>query len=85
MKDLQEATAKICELKGENLALLALLACLVKASSPYERKAFPDAFERELESARIEWLNSDVSEHVSIGLENMATAIHSLLASQSRN
>ena len=84
MKDLQEATVKICELKGENLALLALLACLVKASSPYERNAFPDAFERELESARIEWLNSDVSEHVSVGLENMATAIHSLLASQSR-
>ena len=78
MKDVQEATAKICELKGENLALLALLACLVKASSPYERKAFPDALERELESARIEWLNSDVSEHVAIGLENMATAIHSL-------
>jgi hypothetical protein len=84
MKDLQEATVKICELKGENLALLALLACLVKTASPYERKAFPDAFERELESARIEWLNSDVSEYVSVGLENMATAIHSLLASQSR-
>ena len=48
MKDLQEATVKICELKGENLALLALLSCLVKASSPYERNAFPDAFEREL-------------------------------------
>jgi hypothetical protein len=29
-------------------------------------------------------LNSDVSEYVSVGLENMATAIHSLLASQSR-
>lgn len=84
MKDLQEATVKICELKGENLALLALLACLVKASSPYERKAFPDAFEQELESARIECLNSDVSEYVSVGLENMATAIRSLLDSQSR-
>lgn len=82
METLQDATVKICELKGKNLAQLALLACLVEFLPPAARAALPDAFERELELARTMLLNSFVSEHIADGLENAATSIRLLLASQ---
>ncbi|WP_107692568.1 hypothetical protein [Nitrosospira sp. Nsp2] len=82
METLQDATVKICELKGENLALFSLLACLVKALPPHVQQSLPDSFEREVESARVVCMNSAVSEHVSVGLESMADAIHSLLSSR---
>lgn len=82
MNSLQEATVKIRELKGENRALLALLACLVKVSSPYVREELPDAFERELESARTILLNQVESEDAFVGLEAMAVSVRMLLASR---
>ncbi|SEN72259.1 hypothetical protein SAMN05216404_106190 [Nitrosospira multiformis] len=84
METLQDATVKICELKGENLALCSLLACLVKALPSHVQQSLPSAFEKELETARVVCMNSVVSEHVSVGLERMADAIHSLLTSQTR-
>ena len=84
MKDLQEATVKICELKGENISHLALLACLVRALPMEKRALLPIAFEQEIENARTVLLNSEISDHVLIGLETSASSIQTLLASQSR-
>lgn len=84
MKDLQEATVKICELKDENLSQLALLACLVRVLPIEKRVLLPVAFEQEIESARTMLLNSEISDHVLVGLETSVSSIQTLLASQSR-
>lgn len=82
MQDLQEATEKICELKGENMAILALLACVIRAL-PVDRRAFlPASFSEEIELARTVILNSGSGDHVLVGLETLTGAIQTLLTAK---
>jgi hypothetical protein len=82
MRDLQEATEKICELKGENMALLALLACVIRALPLDRRTVLPASFSEEIELARTVLLNSESGDHVLAGFETLTGAIETLLAAK---
>lgn len=80
METLQNALAKLSELKGENFALLCLLICLIKSLPNERRENLENDFEKEIELIRVEWLNSTLSEHFVTGLENTLIAIRLLLS-----
>ncbi len=61
------------------------LACLVRALPIEKRALLPVAFEQEIESARTMLLNSEISDHVLVGLETSAFSIQTLLASVVRH
>jgi len=64
MKNLQEATERICELKGSLVALDALLPALVDGLSPSVRAQLAQAFDTRAEAARTMMLHADISELV---------------------
>ncbi|MCA8213701.1 hypothetical protein LGN20_07265 [Burkholderia cepacia] len=59
MKDLQEATEKICELKGENMALLAVVDALLRSMPQDQLDRFIAAHTEASEVGRVTLLNSD--------------------------
>lgn len=63
MKDLQEATEKICELKGSLLLLDTLLMSLIQVLPPEVRTAARLRFEVNAEVARTVLLHASISEH----------------------
>jgi hypothetical protein len=63
MKDLQEATEKICELKGSLLVLDTLLMSLVQVLPQDMRAALRQRFEAHAEIARTVLLHAPISEH----------------------
>lgn len=80
METLQNALAKLSELKGENFALLCLLICLIKSLPTDKRENLQNDFEKEIELIRVEWLNSNISDHFVTGLENTMIIIRLLLS-----
>lgn len=69
MKNLQEATERICELKGSLIALDALMPALIEALPPSARAALSNAFEARAEAARTILLNADISDIVLASFE----------------
>ena len=63
MKDLQEATEKICELKGSLVAVDVLLTALCKALPETDRNDLLAAVTRNAEVARTVLLHAPISEH----------------------
>jgi hypothetical protein len=62
MKNLQDATEKICELKGNLVALDTLLSAMVSAMSPDMRQTLLRTFESHAEVARTVMLHAPISE-----------------------
>lgn len=63
MKNLQEATERICELKGNLIALDALVTALLQAMPIAVRGDLLRTFEGHAEMARTVLLNTPTSEH----------------------
>lgn len=64
MKNLQEATERICELKGSLVALDALVPALIEALGGSTRARLMNAFDAHAEAARTVLLYADVSDLV---------------------
>ena len=64
MKNLQEATERICELKGSLLALDALVPAVVAALSAPARARLIASFDEHAEAARTVLLHADISDVV---------------------
>lgn len=80
MKNLQEATEMICDLKGSVVALDAVLTALV-AQMPIEaRSGLLAQFVGNAELARTVLLHADISEHTIAGFERDAKRFASLIA-----
>jgi hypothetical protein len=62
MKNLQDATEKICELKGSLVAMDALLASILKVLPDAARRDLRDAFVEHSEVARTILLHTPISE-----------------------
>ncbi|MDP1648309.1 MAG: hypothetical protein Q8M01_08935 [Rubrivivax sp.] len=63
MKNLQEATERICELKGNLIALDALVTALLQAMPAAARSDLLRTFAGHAEVARTVLLNTPTSEH----------------------
>lgn len=63
MNNLQEATEKICELKGGLLALDAVVTTLVTLLPPAQLAGLAQAFDQHAELARTVLLHAPISEH----------------------
>lgn len=64
MKNLQEATERICELKGSLIALDALVPAVIGAVPDAARARIADAFDAHSEAARTVLIHTDVSDLV---------------------
>jgi S1-C subfamily serine protease len=64
MKNLQDATERICELKGSLVALDVLVPAIVRALTEPTRARLLDAFDAHAEAARTALLNADISDLV---------------------
>lgn len=62
MKNLQEATEKICELKGSLLAMECITSALVQCLAPTQRAAFAGLLAKEIEACETMLLGAFVSE-----------------------
>jgi len=69
MKSLQEATEKICELKGSLVALDALVTALLKEIQPELRDRVTRSFAGHAEVARTVLLHAPISEHTMLAFE----------------
>ena len=81
MKNLQEATEKICELKGSLLALDALVSALIRQMPAPERDSLGTEFERNTEIARTVLLHAPVSEHTIVAFDLRVDSLSALIAS----
>ncbi len=64
MKNLQEATERICELKGSLIALDALVPALIEAVPAAVRARLIESFDARAEAARTVMLHADISDVV---------------------
>lgn len=64
MKNLQEATERICELKGSLIALDALVPSLIEALPAGAQARLAASFEARAEAARTMLLHADISDVV---------------------
>lgn len=64
MKNLQEATERICELKGSQVALDALVPAVIEALCATTRARLLAAFDARAEAARTVMLHADISDLV---------------------
>jgi hypothetical protein len=62
MKNLQEATERICDLKGSLVAMDALMAALIRVLPAEQRAELRTAFEDNAEVARTVMLHASISE-----------------------
>ena len=69
MNNLQEATERICELKGSLIALDALLPALIEAAPSMARPGLLQSFEAHAEAARTIMLHADISDVVLAAFE----------------
>jgi hypothetical protein len=69
LKNLQEATERICELKGSLIALDALVPALIEALPPSSRAKLMESFEAHAEAARTVMLHADISDVVLAAFE----------------
>jgi len=79
MKNLQEATERICELKGSLVALDALVPALIEAMPPSARESMLAAFEARAEAARTVLLHADISDVVLATFERDVARSRALL------
>lgn len=69
MKNLQEATERICELKGSQIALEALVPALIEGLSAASRAKWLASFDEHAEAARTAMLYADISDLVLASFE----------------
>lgn len=69
MKNLQEATERICELKGSLIAFDALVPALIESLPAAARAKLAQSFEAHAEAARTVMLNADISDLVLTAFE----------------
>jgi S1-C subfamily serine protease len=81
MKNLQEATERICELKGSLVALDALFPALLETLPPTAHAALARSFEAHAEAARTVMLNTTMSDHVMAAFERDVARTRAVLAS----
>jgi hypothetical protein len=62
MKNLQEATERICDLKGSLVAMDALMAALIRVLPAEQRAELRTSFEDNAEVARTVMLHASISE-----------------------
>jgi hypothetical protein len=79
MKNLQQATERICELKGNVLALDALCTALLRELAPPARKRFRETYDGLTEIAHTAMLNADISEYSIAAFEHDTARIGSLI------
>ena len=79
MNNLQEATEKICDLKGSVLALNVLMTALLEGMSSAERAALATRFSLNAEVARNVLLHELISDHTIVGFERDARRINQLI------
>jgi hypothetical protein len=84
MNNLQQATERICELKGNVVALDALCSSLLQQLAPAARERFAQAFAFSAEAARNALLNVDISELSIAAFEHDVARTTALLASLER-
>ncbi|MFO6419384.1 trypsin-like serine peptidase [Hylemonella sp. W303a] len=80
MKNLQEATERICELKGSLVALDALLPALLETLPSSAHTALARSFEAHAEAARTVMLNTTLSDHVMAAFERDIARTRAVLA-----
>lgn len=80
MNNLQEATERICELKGDTLALDVLCGALIRQMAPATRDRLRQLFERDAEIARTLMLNAAISEQTISAFERDVARLSGLLA-----
>jgi hypothetical protein len=78
VKDLQEATERICELKGSLIALDALMTSLLLALPDEQRRAILARFALHAEVARTVLLHEAISEHTIAAFEHDVRRISAL-------
>ena len=78
MKNLQQATERICELKGSLLALDALLTAMLHSMPHDARHRVLMRFAEHAEVARTALLHGDISEHTLSAFERDVRALHEL-------
>jgi hypothetical protein len=79
MKNLQEATERICELKGTLVALDALVTALLQSLPASARSDLLHVFEGHAEVARTVLLNASTSEHTLAAFERDVRRTASLI------
>jgi hypothetical protein len=80
MKNLQEATERICELKGSQVALDALMPALLKALPPDSLARLLQLFASHAEAARTVLLHATISEHAISSFERDVERMSTILA-----
>lgn len=83
MKNLQEATERICDLKGSITALDALLTAMLQQLPPEARAGLAQAFAVNAEVARTVMLNTVVSELTLVAFDRDAGRMASMIAAAS--
>lgn len=81
MKNLQEATERICELKGSLVALDALVPAVIDALSDSARATLMASFDAHAEAARTVMLHADISEVVLATFERDVARDRAILVS----
>lgn len=84
MKNLQEATERICELKGGQVALDALVPAVIGALSAPTRAALLLSFDAHAEAARTAMLHADISDLVLAAFERDVARHRALLLASTR-
>ena len=79
MNNLQEATERICELKGNVMSLDALCTALLQQMAPPARERFRRTFEGWAEIARTALLHAEISEHTIAAFERDTQRIGALI------
>ena len=79
MNNLQQATERICELKGNVVALDALCTALLQQLAPPARERFRTTFEGWAEVARTAMLHAEISEHSIAAFEHDSARIGALI------
>ena len=84
MINLQQATERICELKGNVVALDALCTALLQQLAPPAREHFRETFEGWAEIAHTAMLNAEISEHSIAAFEHDTARIAALIETLER-
>jgi hypothetical protein len=84
LKNLQEATERICELKGSLVALDALVPAVIEALSPSTLARLIESFDAHAEAARTVMLHADISDVVLATFERDVARNRALLQGSKR-
>jgi hypothetical protein len=79
MKNLQDATEKICDLKGSVMAIEALMDALLRVLPLDALRALAVEYDREVEAMQTVLLNASVSEHTLAAAERDVQRASSIL------